>query len=55
VGLSVHGLTKARENEIHPVSSLYLASLEKGTARQLFDAAMAWPPIRELVEKHAKV
>lgn len=36
------------------ICALYLASFEKGKARQLFDAAMAWSPLREMVEKHAK-
>jgi hypothetical protein len=43
-----------RENEIRLLGALYLASFSKGARRQLFDVAMDWLPLREMVERHAK-
>jgi hypothetical protein len=36
------------------LGALALASIGKGSRKQLLDAAMQWPPVREMVEKMAQ-
>lgn len=36
------------------LGALAIASIGKGSRKQLLDAVMQWPPAREMVEKMAK-
>lgn len=41
-------------SEIRLISALALVSLGRGSARALFDATVAWEPVREMIERVAR-
>lgn len=47
-------MTEEKQNEVRLMGALALVSLGKGNKKQLFDAVMAWGPVREMVERLAR-